>query len=452
MSHTQHHIRELREKRCQLAEEANAIVAKAAKEDRGLNGEENANFDKIHADIRDIGERVRVMEKQRDLEAEIAAEDRSAGPRSVSTSGAPKIGATNYSDGGLDRDAIFRRWAVGGSEALTNEERKFLGVSFSDRGTEIPVEIPSAGYDAINRRRPGEREARFQSVGTDSEGGYLVPEDFWQGIVEAQLDFGGVLSSRAFQFNSSDGRPLPIPTVDDTGNTGEQIDENAEVNETTVTFGQANLGAYKYDSKLVRVPHELFEDSAFPVESWLGRMLGTRLARKKNTDLTLGPGTTGPKGVVTAAGTGVTSASSTAITYNELIDLYHSIDVAYRNSGFEWMMHDMISAEIAKLQDGNSRPIWTPNPMPGGFDSLMGAPVVINNDMASAFASGAKVIAAGDFSHFWVREVGQQRMLRLVERFAERDQIGFIIFGRFDSDLVKGESGAGPVKLLVNAA
>ena len=135
--------------------------------------------------------------------------------------------------------------------------------------------------------------------------------------------------------------------------------ENTQDSEQDMTFGVMTLDAYKYTSKIVRVSVELLQDSAFNLGAELGSLLGERLGRIQNTHATTGTGSSQPNGVVTASALGKTAASATAITTDEIIDLFHSVDRAYRgNSSF--MAADSTVAAIRKLKDGDSQYLWQP--------------------------------------------------------------------------------------------
>jgi HK97 family phage major capsid protein len=219
----------------------------------------------------------------------------------------------------------------------------------SERPTETD-EARSKAYDeafyAYMRRGMGElpseqqqllrtgfvkNEERAQGSATGSAGGFLVPEGFRATITESMKAFGGLMNL-ANVITTSTGNPLPWPTNDDTGNVGALLAENTQIGEQDATLGENELGAYTFTSKLVRVSWQLLDDSAFDLPTFLARKLGERIGRAQAPYLVSGTGTSQPTGLVTNATAGVTGAVSAtaAITYDNLIDLEHSVDPAYR--------------------------------------------------------------------------------------------------------------------------
>lgn len=441
------------EERAALSDQLLAIP-KAAAEREGteagkpapLNAEERQKFDKIDEDIRALDGDIARLKRLRDEEAK--ANERQA--LLVKRDTEPDESETR-----VDFNSAAKRWGLGEE---TPEDRAALGIRKHGRGTAIELAQPlidhrlmSRDRASINREFRDERmtELRAQSVGTNTEGGFTVPEGFWNSLIESRLAFGGMRQARTFVFQTATGNDLPIPTTDDTSNVGAILTENTEDAEQGVTFGQIILQAFKYTSKFVLVSFELMQDSAFDIASHLGGALGVRLGRIENTHFTTGTGSAQPNGAVTASSLGKTAASSTAITYAEIIDLEHSVDPAYR-LGAEFMFNDSTLAAIKKLTVGSSdaRPLWAPGMAVGQPNTIDGQSYVINQDMAS-IATGNKVMLWGDFSQYFIRDVGSMRLKRLDERYAEFDQVAFVALMRTDADLI--DAGTDPLKHYIMA-
>lgn len=312
-----------------------------------------------------------------------------------------------------------------------------------------------SGVTGVSAEQRQLLEANFRALQTDTggAGGYTVPEAFWNKVTETMKAFGGVLQAAEI-LNTTSGNPLPWPTNDDTGNTGEILEEGTAVSEQDVTFGQKNLGAYTASSKMIRVSNLLLQDTGIDLEGFLGRRVGERIGRIQNTRLTTGTGASQPQGLITGATTGKTTNGATAILYNELVDLEHSVDAAYRAGGrCKYMMHDLILAYVRKIRDdsggaGVGRPIWEPSVQVGVPSTISGYSYVINNDMDSTVATTKKTMAFGDFAAgYVVRKVSGGTMSRLTERYAEYLQTAFFGYERFDG-LVQDSSA---YKLLVQA-
>jgi HK97 family phage major capsid protein len=254
----------------------------------------------------------------------------------------------------------------------------------------------------------------------------------------------------AHVFDTDTGNRMPFPTSDDTNNIGALLQENTPVLEKDVSFGSIALEAYTYTSRLVLLPLQLIQDSAFPIDVYLAGVLGIRLGRAINADLTTGDGASKPNGLVTAASVGTTCAAgqTTSISSDDLFELKHSVDPAYRR-GAKWMFHDSTLKAVKKLKDGVGRPLWTAGLDLKAPDTIDGDAYVINQDMPEMSAN-AKSIAYGDFSKYFVRRVKGVTLIRLDERYAERLQVGFLAFQRVDGELM--DAGTHPVTVLQNSA
>lgn len=328
-------------------------------------------------------------------------------------------------DNGSQASAIFAKWLRGGDKALN-----------------------AADWEIVRAT---------MSTGTTTEGGYTVQTEVATSVLEALKAYGG-MRSIAEVFSTAQGNPMNWPTSDGTAEEGEIVDENATASDADATFGVKSLPVYKYSSKVIAVPVELLQDSNVDIEAFVRARLATRLGRITNKHFTIGTGSSQPNGVVTAAGVGVTAANSssqvTAVTYNSLIDLQHSVDPAYREGGnCRFMFADSTLKAIRKIVDGQSRPIFVPGyeqGNPGGApDRLLGDPITINQSVA-AMAASAKSILYGDFSHYKIRDVMGVELQRYTDSaYAKKGQVGFLAWMRSGGNLV---DVGGAVKVFVNAA
>ena len=420
----------LREQRKKLAEDANAILAAAVGESRAATPEELAKVDKIHADIDALKATIDRAERADDEARAIVPESQRVTPEVPDPTGEREA-----------RNAAFRKWAVDGPEALTGEEVRALGG--------LRSEGKSRGIAMTFRSIPEvKREMRAQTV-TTTAGGHLIADEFMARLEKSLLWFGGMVQE-ADVITTSTGAPLDWPTYDDTSQKGAILAINTAVSNQDIVFGQLTLDAYKYSSKQVLVPVELMQDSAFDINAIVADVLGERLGRILNEHFTTGTGSAQPNGAVTASSVGKTGATGQTATviYDDIVDLVYSVDKAYRQNA-KFMMNDSTVKAIRKLKDGNGLPLWQPTLQAGEPDSLIGYPVVINNDVA-AMAASAKSILFGDFKKYKVRRVKDVTLLRLVERYAEAHQVGFLAFARFDGDLL--DAGTDPIKHYANPA
>lgn len=423
--------KELRTKRANLAEQARELLDKASAEKRELSTEETQTFDRIHADIEKMGKDVERIERQESTEAEmrasrgvdVAREDRAAndGERAVTDPKAEKEErAKKY-------EAAFENYLRYGKEGLQPEERSILGTGF----------------------RAGDSEGRAAQTVTTTGGGYLIPTGFSGQLEESLKAFGGMREASTV-FKTDSGNPLNWPSVDDTAQVGELLAINTAAAEQAVTYGQVQFVAYKYSSKLVLVPIELMQDSAFDLTGHLSSVLGTRLGRITNTHFTTGDGSGKPSGIVTGASSGVTAAGTATVTYDELLDLEHSVDPAYRSKsvGTGWMFNDTTFKKLRQLKDGDGRPLWQPGLVGGAADTINGWPFFVNQDCA-AMTTGNKPVYFGALKKYHIRDISGITVLRLEERYAELAQVGFLAFSRHDGRLL--DAGTDPVKFITMA-
>ncbi|HLL28575.1 MAG TPA: phage major capsid protein [Xanthobacteraceae bacterium] len=282
-----------------------------------------------------------------------------------------------------------------------------------------------------------------------SDGGYLVPTGFMPELIKSLKAWGPMMDPDIVRvLNTSTGVSIPWPSMDDTSNEGALIAENTAVSTAELTFGTKSLDAWKYTSGVVLVSNELLQDAALDVETIVRDAMAERIGRKGNRDLTTGDGSSKPNGIVHATSGGVTAASASGVTFDDLIELEHSVDPAYRNDpSCRWMFTDTTLKILRKLKDGQGRYIWNPADVKAGEPAtISGYAYSVNQHMAEA-TTGNKSVIFGAFNRYVRRMVLQFSIRRLTERYAEADQIGFIGFTRFDGELLD----AGAVKALTQA-
>jgi HK97 family phage major capsid protein len=290
------------------------------------------------------------------------------------------------------------------------------------------------------------------STTTTTEGGHTVPTEVATMVADALKAFGG-MRSVAQIITTDGGNPLNYPTSDGTSDVGEIVAENAAATTGDITFGVAAVNPYKYSSKKIALPWELIQDSAIDVVRFVTDRLATRLGRITNTHYTVGTGSSQPFGVMARAATGKTGTTGQTLTviYDDLIDLIHSVNSAYRARGAQFMLKDLSVAIVRKLKDTTGRPIWDPMGSIGGAvqPTLCGYGYVVNDDVAT-MAANAKSIAFGDFSQFVIRDVAGSMIMRRFDdsAFALNGQVGFCGWMRTGSNLLDTAA----VKVYVNSA
>jgi HK97 family phage major capsid protein len=301
------------------------------------------------------------------------------------------------------------------------------------------MEDLSAEERAILKRGVTEFEGRAQVTGTTTAGGYTVPVELANELIKSMLAWGPMYDSDVARIiTTPSGNRINLTTVNDTASTAEPHTEAAALTDDggkDVTFGQKFIEAYVYDTEFVRWSFELDADGIFAMESLLSDLLGERLGRIANHYLTIGDGTGEPNGVVTASTLGKTAAGAAAITTDELIDLEHSVNRAYRKAPkVAYMMNDLTLKAVRKLKDAENRYIWSAGDIKGTHPAtLLGYNIHINDSMAD-IATGNKTVLFGDFGKYLVRKVGSPVMGVMRERFWPDLGIAGLI--RFDGELL----------------
>lgn len=419
-------LKDLIAKRARIWGEMQALYTRSQEE--ALSAEDAEQYDRLEGELDDLGEQIKRAERHQQRSEEFATVNTEtrvlpSGDRVVTRSVRPEA-TPEY------RSAFMTYMRLGRSE-LTADERSILRHGYAVDDAE-------------------ERATTPQTV-TTSAGGYLIPSEFQAELIRAMKAFGAIREN-ATVFETDSGSQIAIPTVDDTSNKGRLISINTQVTTSDVSFGQTLFDAYKYSSDQVLVPIELMEDSAFDMDGLVNSILAERLGRITEEHYTTGDGSGKPKGIVAASaqGTQGTTGQTTSIIVDDLVDLYHSLDPAYR-AGASWMMNDATVKAIRKLKTGVSGDntfIWQAGLTAGAPDTILGHPVVVSPEMP-VMAASAKAILFGNLKRFRIRDVRGIRIVRMDERYADYDQVGFVSFLRTDSDLVAPSSA---IKHYANSA
>ena len=271
--------------------------------------------------------------------------------------------------------------------------------------------------------RGGAREVRTQTSGTGAQGGFLVPTTLAGFINVAAAAHGPMMDGQiATEINLANGAPFDLPTVDDTDQEAKphaEGEEGVDDDSGDIELGKTTLLAYALVTPWIKWSFELAQDSAFGFEPLLGKLIGERIGRKGNAWLTTGSGNNQPLGFVTGAPVGHVATATDAITFDEIFDLEHSVDPAYRGGPkVRYQMHDQSVKALRKLKDGNGRYLWSDGDVTKGVagDAQRAACVVQPGDGADR-RLGTKPIAYGDFSEYYVRKVGNPLLGVAREKF-----------------------------------
>jgi HK97 family phage major capsid protein len=400
-------ILQMRERRNAVAQKARELVEKNP--GASWKPEHGEKFDALNTEIEVIDSEIKRNEKVLQLDADRAFDD-----AAHERGGAARNGMT----------AFLRN----GYEGMSEDERADLRAN---------MKLEKGGYHFTPRNTLSGDPAN------PTQGGSTVQTDVVTSIVEKLKAFGG-MRSVAEVIKTSGGEAIQFPTSDGTSETGEIVAENASATAADPTTSSTTLGVQKFSSKIVAVPWELLQDSQVNIDEWITKRLATRLGRIQNTKFTVGTGTAEPKGAVTAASAGkvgLTGQTGTVI-FDDLIDLQHSVDPAYREQGkCRFMFHDTTLQVLRKLKDSQGRPIFLPGYYDNGIaagipDTLVGSPFTINQDMPT-MAANAKSILFGDFGYYVIRDVMGLTLFRFSDSaYASKGQVGFLAWMRSGGNLI----------------
>lgn len=389
-------ILELREKRAKAWEAAKAFLDSKRGADGLLSAEDTATYDKMEADVVALGKEIERLERQANIDAELSR------PTSSPITNQPGSG--------------------NGEEPKTGRATSEYRQNF---------------WNMMRSKSPMPQVVNALQVGTDSEGGYLVPDEYERTLVEA-LEEENIFRQLAKVIQTSSGdRKIPVVA---TKGSASWIDEEGAFTESDDSFSQVSIGAYKLGT-MIKVSEELLIDSVFDLESYISREFARRIGAKEEEAFFTGDGTGKPLGILATTGgaeTGVTAASATAITADELIDLFYSLKSPYRRNAV-WLLNDSTIKAIRKLKDNQGQYLWQPSLTAGTPDTILGRPVRTSAYMP-AIAAEAKTIAFGDFSYYWIADRQGRSFKRLNELYAANGQVGFLASQRVDGKLILPEA------------
>lgn len=437
-------LKELKDKAGKVVNEIRKKADEASADGFKETPEWREAFDKMNGEYDELRGRIEIMERADSLAPRSDDEQRKRDALKR-----PGIrGATSNDQAAYEQRSLALSGWLKRDNASDDEREAMQALRVDPRGVFEMDLRPTNEFRSLQRLyRSGhpdqflERyEQRAMSATTGAGGGYLVAEGFIPRLEVAMLQFGPMLGVSEI-IRTAGGEALPWPTIDDTSNAAEAAAELADANQQDIAFGRLVLNAFKYSSKFVEVPVELLQDSAIDVGGVVGQMLGERLGRILNSKFTNGVDTTEPNGVVTAA-TAATAANTSTTVADQLIDLIHAVESAYRTNA-RFMADDLTIAEIRKLKDSDNNYLWQSGIQNGQPDRLLGYPILANNDMDDPSGSPLTApILFGDFSKYKVRMVQGIRLER--DRDIKRDSEIFIAYVRVDGDLL--DAGTHPVK------
>lgn len=384
-------ILDLRQKRASLWEKTKKFLDDAKREDGMLSADDVAAYEKMEADIVSLGKEIDILERQAEMEKQLNA------PVNTPVREKPDNGA------GIKTGRA--------SDAYKNAFWKLM------QNNQLSYSV----HDTLQ-------------IGTDSEGGYLVPDEYEATLIDKLTD-ENIMRGLATIITSANG-DKKIPVV---ASHGEAVwtDEGEEYTESDDEFGTVSLGAHKL-STIIKVSEELLNDSAFNLETYISSEFARRMGAAEELAFINGNGTGKPTGVINTAEVGVTSASANAITTDEIIDLYHSLRTPYRKNA-AFLANDSTIKAIRKLKDSNGQYLWQPGLQAGQPDTILNRPIHTSAYMPE-IGSANKILLFGDLKYYWIADRQGRSFQRLNELFAKNGQVGFRVFQRVDGKLILPEA------------
>ncbi|HHR5878002.1 TPA: phage major capsid protein [Providencia alcalifaciens] len=404
-------LHELKQKRNTIAVDMRAIHEKVG--EGVMTDEQRTEWNKAKTELENLEAQIEREEQLRSLDQEFVDDKEQEQRRNPEND--PEAAKVER------RNLAFDRFVRSGFGELSTEERQAL------------------------------KELRAQGTSPDEKGGYTVPTQMLNKIIEQMKAYGGI-ASVAQILTTSTGQDITWSTSDGTEEEGELLGENTAASEQDVEFGTAILGAKKLSSKIIRVSNELLQDSGVNIEAYLGSRIAQRIGRGEAKYLVKGTGTGSPlqpKGL-DASVTGTIDASAT-FGWKDINALEHALDPAYRNGPkFRLAFNDDTLKNLKEMEDAQKRPLWLPSIAGVAPSTILGMQYVVDQAI-DKMEAGKKFIFCGDFDRFILRRVTYMTLKRLVERYAEYDQTAFLAFHRFDCVLedtsaIKALVGKGATK------
>ena len=386
-------IMELMDKRAKAWEAAKAFLNSHSQNGGMVSAEDAATYDKMEKEVTDLTKDIERLQRQEQIDKMMSA------PTSTPLTGKPGI---------------------------------------KDEPDDKPGRASAAYKKAFwdNIRHPGNPAIRdVLEDGTDANGGYLVPIEFEHTLVQALNENNIMRTIGCKVITTQNERKIPVAN----GHTqAAWTAENGAYTESNPTFAQKTIDAYKL-TDLVKVSIELLDDSAFDLEEYIAREFAYAFGAAEEQAFCVGTGTGQPTGLFTANGgtVGVTAASATAVTTDEVISLIYALKAPYRKNA-KFLMNDATVSALRKLKDSNGQYLWQPSLQAGQPDRLLGYEIY-TSPYAPTLAAGALSIAFGDFQSYWIADRTGRTVQRLNELYSTNGQVGFVATERVDGKIILPE-------------
>ena len=388
-------IQELRKKRGEVWDTARDFLDSKRRPDGTLSDEDSKTYDALEKQLVDLGKEIQRLERQAEIEADMRKATSSpilTAPGMVNPVPDNKVGTASDS-------------------------------------------YKTAFWNSIRKRNWVDVHNDLH-IGTDSEGGYLVPDEYERKLVEALQEENIFRRLATIIHTSSGDRKIPVVT-----GKGEAVwmDEEEQYTLSDDTFGQTSIGSYKLGTA-IKVSEELLNDSVFNLPAYIAKEFARRIGAKEEEAFFVGDGIGKPTGIFNATGgaeDGATTAGA-SITFDDVMELFYSLRSPYRSKAV-WVLNETTVKALRKLKDGNGNYIWNPSVTTGVPDMILNRPYHTST-FVPELEAGNKVMAFGDFKYYWIADRQGRSFKRLNELFSMTGQVGFLASQRVDGKLILPEA------------
>ena len=387
-------ILELRNKRNTLWEQTKAFLEEHRDENGMVEAAAVEQYEKMAADVKALGTEIQRLEDQAAFDAEMAK------PTSKAVVGMPTV-----------------------------EKKPNVKPTATEEYTGAFWDMMRGSVDMTVRNA--------LSIGEDTEGGYTVPDEFERQLIKG-LEENNIFRRMAHVIRTASGT-RKIPIANDVMEAS-WIDEGEAIPETNTQFAQTTLSAYKLGT-MIKVSNELLHDSAFDIAAYIADRFGVCMGNAEERAFIAGTGEKQPTGLLhdtNGAQLGVTAAAETAVTFDEIFQLYYSLKAPYRRKA-AFLCNEAVVLQLMTLKDGHGQYIWKPSLDIAKPDTILGRPIYTSTFMPLP-VKGEKAICFGDYSYYWVADRANRTFRRLNELYAVTDQVGFLTTQRVDGKLILPET------------
>jgi len=389
-------ILEMRQERAKLIKQARDLVDKAEAEKRSLSAEEEEQYKKIMDDVEELRKKIEKEEQLRKLEGDLKKS------QGTVAGGKEPVGDDDRAQQDKEVRAAFNKFLRGGINVLNVAEIRAL------------------------------------QADSDIAGGYIVaPQQFVNQLIKG-VDDQVFIRQWATKFAVAKAESLGVPALTADPADADWTSELATGNEdSTMEFGKRELHPHPL-AKRIKVSNKLLRQAVIDPEALVRDRLAYKFGVTEEKAHLTGSGAGQPLGVFTASSDGISTSrdystgnEATSIKFDGLIGAKFTLKQQYWPRA-RWLFHRDAVAQIAKLKDGNGQYIWRESVRVGEPDRLLGLPVYMSEYVPNTFTTGKYVGILGDFSFYWIVDALDMQIQRLVELYAEYNQVGFI--GRRELD------------------